>query len=55
MQTVEYIPVDAFPRPALVMQRQPEQCENDIVDLFFIDIPAENIPLKRKNPASLSH
>ena len=44
MQTVHDAPVKPFPGATLVMQRQPQQGENSILDLLVIDLHAGNIP-----------
>ena len=38
MQSLQGVPVKAFPRPPLVMQRQPHKRQNGLVDLVPINL-----------------
>jgi hypothetical protein len=44
VEPIRHIPIAALRGPALIVQRQPHQSENRLVDLVVIDLHAGSLP-----------
>lgn len=53
VQAIERLPLEAFPGPVLVMQREPEKRQHRVVDLVVVDIHAGTI-LPQRHRAMLA-